>query len=139
MFGFDEDRRDVFEITLEKTIELGIDVVGANILVPYPGTAFFRSLERANRIIHSDYAKYNAQHAVFLPRHMAPGELEDGRDWFNWEFHSFCSILKRTWISKTVPWLTLPINLAKHRIRNRHIPETRKKGKVSSSSNLPTG
>ena len=93
MFGFDEDRRDVFEITLEKTIELGIDVVGANILVPYPGTAFFRSLERENRIIHTDWGKYNGKHAVFRPIHMTPEELEDGRNWFNWEFHSFRSIL----------------------------------------------
>jgi radical SAM superfamily enzyme YgiQ (UPF0313 family) len=139
MFGFDEDRRDVFEITLEKTIELGIDVVGANILVPYPGTAFFRSLERENRIIHTDWGKYNGKHAVFRPRHMTPEELEDGRNWFNWEFHSFRSILKRIWISKAVPWLTLPINLTKHHIRNSHVPETRKKGRVSSNINLPKG
>ncbi len=139
MFGFDNDKKDIFEITLENCIQLGIDMVGPNIVVPYPGTAFFRSLYRAGRIIHTDWAKYSGKHTVFRPRHMTPEELEDGRNWFNWEFHSFRSILKRTWISKTVPWLTLPINLSKHRIRNDHVPETKKKGKVSFSSSLPAG
>jgi hypothetical protein len=70
---------------------------------------------------------------------MTPEELEDGRNWFNWEFHSFPSILKRTWMFKGVPWLTLPLNLATHRNRNSHVPESRKKGRVNSNANFPTG
>jgi len=139
MFGFDDDKKDIFEITLENCIQLGIDTVATNILVPYPGTALFQSLQRENRIIHTDWVRYNGKYAVFHPRHMIPEELEDGRNWFNWEFHSFRSILKRTWMFKGGAWLTLPLNLATHRNRNSHVPETRKKGRVSSNANFPTG
>jgi len=137
MFGFDDDKKDIFEITLENCIQLGIDIVGPNIVVPYPGTAFFESLDRANRIIHTDWARYDGKHTVFRPNHMTPEELEEGRNWFNWQFNSFYSILKRSWISKTTPWFTLPVNLSKHRICNSHVPEAKRKGKVSSLSTFP--
>ncbi|MEW6666088.1 MAG: radical SAM protein [Thermodesulfobacteriota bacterium] len=137
MFGFDDDRRDIFEITLENAVNLGIDIIGPNLVVPYPGTAFFESIKSANRLIHMDWAKYNGKHAVFRPRHMTPEELEDGRNWFNWEFHSYRSILKRSWISKAAPWLTLIVNFAQHRILNSHVPEARRKGKVGSHEGLP--
>jgi radical SAM superfamily enzyme YgiQ (UPF0313 family) len=120
MFGFDDDRRDIFEITLEKTIELGVDVVSPKIAVPYPNTPFFRQMSRENRIIHTDWSKYNGLHAVFRPRHMAAEELESGFNWFNWRFHSYGSIAKRLWISKTIPWLTLPLNLSKRKAIYSH-------------------
>ncbi|MFC1830365.1 B12-binding domain-containing radical SAM protein, partial [Thermodesulfobacteriota bacterium] len=36
MFGFDDDRKDIFQITLEKTTELAIDMVSAKIAIPFP-------------------------------------------------------------------------------------------------------
>ncbi|UCD72115.1 MAG: B12-binding domain-containing radical SAM protein, partial [Syntrophobacterales bacterium] len=65
MFGFDDDRQDIFKITLEKANELGIDMVSPNIVVPYPNTPFFQKLSQENRIIHTDWSKYNGFHAVF--------------------------------------------------------------------------
>lgn len=120
MFGFDEDRKDIFEITLGKTIELGVDNVSPRIVVPYPGTAFFQNLSHENRIIHTDWSKYGGLHAVFHPRHMTAAELESGHNWFNREFHSYRSIAKRMWISKTTPWLLLPINISKRKEVCRH-------------------
>ena len=137
MFGFDDDKKDIFAITLENCIELGIDIVGPNTVVPYPGTPFFESLKRANRIITTDWAKYGGQNAVFRPRHMTPEELEDGRNWFSWEFHSFRSILTRSWKSRTALWFTLPVNLAKHRIRSDHPPESKKRGRLASVQTFP--
>lgn len=115
MFGFDDDRRDIFEITLEKAIALGIDNVGPKILVPYPTLPLFKKLRRANRIIHTDWSKYNGNHAVFHPRHMTAEELENGLNWFNRSFHAYASIAKRLWKSKAAPWFTLPINLSKRK------------------------
>lgn len=120
MFGFDDDRKDIFEITLEKSLELGIDMVGPNIVTPYPNTPLFEKLKRENRIIHTDWSKYDGKHAVFHPRHMTAEELEQGRNWLNWECHSLGSIMKRSWVSKTALWFTLPVNLAKRKIRNKH-------------------
>lgn len=113
MFGFDDDRKDIFEITLDKSIELGIDNVSPKMVVPYPNTPLFEKLNNENRIIHTDWSKYNGLHAVYRPRHMTTEELEEGFDWFNREFHSYSSIARRLWKSKTALWFTLPINLSK--------------------------
>jgi len=120
MFGFDDDRQDIFEITLEKTIELGIDMVSPKIAVPYPTTPFFQKLSQENRIIHTDWSKYNGLHAVFRPRHMTAEELESSFNWFNREFHSYGSIARRLWKSKTFPWFMVPINLSKRKASRRH-------------------
>jgi len=113
MFGFDDDKQDIFEITLERTIELGVDMVSPKIAVPYPTTPFFQKLSHENRIIHTDWSKYDGLHAVFHPKHMTAEELERGFNWFDREFHSYSSIAKRLWKSKTFPWLMLPINISK--------------------------
>ena len=113
MFGFDDDRKDIFEITLEKTVELGIDMAGPKIVTPYPNTPIFHKLSQENRILHTEWSKYDGKHAVFVPRHMTPQELENGLRWFNQEFNSYRSIAKRLMVSKTTPWLTIPINIWK--------------------------
>jgi radical SAM superfamily enzyme YgiQ (UPF0313 family) len=115
MFGFDDDGKDIFEITLEKTIELGVDMAGPIIVVPYPNTPLFKKLSQENRILHTDWSKYDGNHAVFRPRHMTPEELERGLQWFNREFNSYRSIAKRLIASKTTPWLTIPINFWKRK------------------------
>ncbi|MBC8392300.1 MAG: B12-binding domain-containing radical SAM protein [Deltaproteobacteria bacterium] len=120
MFGFDDDRKDVFERTLEKTMELGIDMVAPRIVVPYPNTPLFMKLNKENRIIHTDWSKYNGSYAVFHPKHMTADELERGFNRFNREFHSYRSITKRLWKSRTFPWLSVPINLSKHKALQAH-------------------
>jgi radical SAM superfamily enzyme YgiQ (UPF0313 family) len=119
MFGFDDDRKDIFEITLEKSIEMGIDNLGPKILVPYPGMPLFDRLAKENRIIHTDWTRYNGDHAVFHPRHMTAEELENGNQWFHREFHSYRSIAQRLWKSKAATWFTLPINLSKRKVLYR--------------------
>lgn len=116
MFGFDDDRKDIFEITLEKAIDLGIDNLGPKILVPYPNLPLYDKLVKEKRIIHTDWSKYNGNHAVFHPRHMSAEELEEGNNWFHREFHSYKNIAKRLWKSKAATWFALPINLGKHKV-----------------------
>lgn len=114
MMGFDDDNKDIFRITLEQTTELAIDMVAPRIVVPYPNTSFFMKLYHENRIIHTNWSKYDGSHAVFKPKHMTAVELENGFNWFNRKFHAYGSIAERLWKSKTFPWLMLPINLSKH-------------------------
>jgi radical SAM superfamily enzyme YgiQ (UPF0313 family) len=119
MFGFDDDRKDIFEITLGKMIKIGIDIVSTNVVVPYPNTPAFQKMSMENRIIHTDWSKYDGQHVVFHPKHMTAEELGKGRLWFIREFHSYSSIARRLWKSKTSLWLTLPINLSKKKSINK--------------------
>lgn len=121
MFGFDDDRKDIFEITLEKATALAIDMVSTKIAVPFPNTPFFRKLYKDNRIIHTDWSQYDGLHAVFRPNHMTAEDLESGFNWFEREFHSYSSIANRLWKSKTFPWLGLPINFSKHRAIYKHL------------------
>ncbi|UCD71683.1 MAG: hypothetical protein JSW70_01440, partial [Syntrophobacterales bacterium] len=81
---------------------------------------FFQKLSQENRIIHTDWSKYNGLHAVFRPKHMTAEEMEIGFSYFNREFHSYSSIARRLWISKTFPWLTLPTNLSKRKAIYSH-------------------
>ena len=115
MFGFDDDREDISEITYEQLNRLGVDVVAPRIVVPYPNTSLFQKLVHENRIIHRNWSKYDGSHAVFRPRQMTAAELEKGFRWFDREFHSTRSIATRLWKSRTFPWLSLPVNLSKHR------------------------
>lgn len=114
MFGFDDDRKDIFKITYEQLNRLGVDMVAPRIVVPYPNTSLFHKLVQEDRIIHRNWSKYDGSHAVFRPRHMTAAELENGFRWFDRNFHSTRSIATRLWKSRTFPWLSLPVNLSKH-------------------------
>jgi radical SAM superfamily enzyme YgiQ (UPF0313 family) len=46
IFGFDTDTPDVFDRTIEALKRVKIDSVAVNILIPYPGTEFYRRFER---------------------------------------------------------------------------------------------
>jgi hypothetical protein len=76
-------------------------------------------LAKENRIIHTDWTRYNGDHAVFHPQHMTAEELENGNQWFHREFHSYRSIAQRLWKSKAATWFTLPINLSKRKVLYR--------------------
>ncbi|MFH1739498.1 MAG: hypothetical protein ABIH23_10870, partial [bacterium] len=52
--GFDTDTPDVFDRSIEAPEKIKIDSVAVNILIPYPGTEFYRKFEREGRIICTD-------------------------------------------------------------------------------------
>ena len=95
VLGFDEDRRDVFA-TLAQWIEATrLECATFHILTPYPGTSFFRQMEKAGRLLHKDWSLYDTAHAVFQPKHMTPEELEQGYGWMYDRLFSHASIWKR--------------------------------------------
>ena len=78
VLGFDHDRRDVFESTVQWIEDVRLECGTFHLLTPYPGTPLFRQLESEGRILHRDWNLYDTAHAVFRPRHMTPAELEEG-------------------------------------------------------------
>ena len=89
VFGMDEDGPDVFERTVEWAIGQGIETATFHILTPYPGTALHARMQRAGRLLHTDWSRYDTRHAVFRPAAMTPRHLEDGyqrayRDFYRW-------------------------------------------------------
>jgi len=78
IFGLDDDRKDIFEKTVDIVNELKIDIPRYAISTPYPKKALFQTLEKEGRLLHTHWAHYDTQHVVFQPRNMSPEELDAG-------------------------------------------------------------
>jgi radical SAM superfamily enzyme YgiQ (UPF0313 family) len=78
VLGFDHDRPDVFERTVEWIEDNRLECATFHILTPYPGTPLFRQLEAEGRILHRDWDLYDTAHVVFQPKHMSCEELDHG-------------------------------------------------------------
>ena len=78
VLGFDHDRRDVFDRTVDWIEANRLECATFHILTPYPGTPLFRQMEAENRLLHKDWSLYDTAHVVFRPRHMTAEELADG-------------------------------------------------------------
>jgi radical SAM superfamily enzyme YgiQ (UPF0313 family) len=95
VLGFDHDRADVFERTVEWIEANRLECATFHILTPYPGTPLFRELDAAGRILHRDWDKYDTAHVVFQPKHMSCDELDRGYAWCYDRLFSHASIWKR--------------------------------------------
>jgi radical SAM superfamily enzyme YgiQ (UPF0313 family) len=88
MFGFDNDKKDIFDETLKMIKELKIDIADFWILTPFLGTPLFDKLDSENRILTKDWFKYNMKSIVFKPKNMTPYELLQGVKKMYSEFYS---------------------------------------------------
>lgn len=95
VFGFDEDRHDIFARTVAWIEAARLECATFHILTPYPGTPLFRQFEREGRLLHRDWRRYDTAHTVFKPRHMTPEELEAGYAWAYRRIFSLRSIWGR--------------------------------------------
>jgi radical SAM superfamily enzyme YgiQ (UPF0313 family) len=95
VLGFDHDRKDVFVRTAEWVEENRLECATFHILTPYPATPLFAQMEAAGRLLHRDWTRYDTAHAVFRPKHMSPGELEEGYSWIYERLFSHASIWRR--------------------------------------------
>lgn len=95
IFGFDEDKPDIFDTTIETIKDWGIDVLEINILTPYPGTPLFERLDREGRILTRDWSKYNQVDVVFQPKNMTVDELYSGTRKVAKEFYSPYNLTKK--------------------------------------------
>ena len=101
IFGFDNDRPEVFESTLAVLDKIGIDAIQPSILTPLPGTQLHEDLK--DRIVDRNWEHYDYKHAVFTPAHMTQDELEGGLQWITKGFYSPIRIFKRLF-----RWLRTP-------------------------------
>jgi radical SAM superfamily enzyme YgiQ (UPF0313 family) len=95
VFGFDHDREDVFERTVEWIEEHRLECATFHILTPYPGTPLFRQLEAQGRLLHRNWELYDTAHVVFRPQHMSPEMLAQGYAWAYRRLFSHGSIWQR--------------------------------------------
>jgi len=89
VFGLDGDGPDVFDRTVEWAVSRGLTTATFHIATPYPGTAYYKRLEREGRILHRRWDLYDTRHVVFETRGMTAEELERGyqrayRTFYQW-------------------------------------------------------
>ncbi len=95
VLGFDHDRPDVFERTVEWIEANRLECATFHILTPYPGTPLFAQMEAEGRLLHRDWTMYDTGHVVFQPKHMTPEQLAQGYAWCYRRLFSHGSIWRR--------------------------------------------
>ncbi len=108
VLGFDHDREDVFETTINWIEDNKLECATFHIMTPYPGTPLFRQLESEGRLLHRDWNRYDTAHVVFEPKHMTPQQLADGYQWCYRRLFSHASI----WRRRPSDWRAIPAYLA---------------------------
>lgn len=78
VFGFDHDKKDVFERTVEFAKSNNLEEAEFHILTPYPRTRLYERLLQENRLLTTDFSKYSTSSVVFKPKNMSPEELYEG-------------------------------------------------------------
>ena len=95
IFGFDTDTPDIFDRTIDVLEKIKIDSVAVNILIPYPGTEFYKKFEREGRIICTDYTKYTGNTVIVRPKNMTVEQLQAGYNRFTRDYYRIMEIVYR--------------------------------------------
>lgn len=95
VFGFDSDKKEVFEETIRFLIRNRVSTVSFNVLTPYPGTKIYEDLKREHRLTTTDWRYYDHNTVVFKPRNMTGYELQIGKVNARKKFYSHWSVMKR--------------------------------------------
>lgn len=75
VFGSDEDTVSTIQETVDFAMKEEIDFAGFMPMTPYPGTPFFKEMEKEKRIFTKDWELYDVEHVVYFPKKMTPYEL----------------------------------------------------------------
>jgi len=95
IFGTDQDDQSVFSDVLRFIEKTHIEAALFSILTPFPGTKTRETLLRENRIIHTDWEKYDMNHVVFKPLKMTAEQLQNGFNWAYKRLYGYRSIVTR--------------------------------------------
>ncbi|MCP4757287.1 MAG: methylase, partial [Proteobacteria bacterium] len=103
--GYDGDTEDSIKQTLDFALENKFTFAAFNILMPYPGTDFYRRMEREGRLLYDGkwwlHPEYRFNHAAFIPSKLTPDRLSGVCFGNRKSFNSLRSILRRAFDLKT--------------------------------------
>jgi len=106
VFGFDNDKPDVFDKTLETALDIDLDLSQFAILTPFPGTPLFERLNREGRILTKDWSRYTEADVVFQPKNVTIDQLKNGTMNCLSEFYSAKNVYERFIKNKGVPLIS---------------------------------
>jgi radical SAM superfamily enzyme YgiQ (UPF0313 family) len=94
VIGADTDDVDVIKRTIEFAVHNGIDTIQLMVLTPLPGTPLFKEMKESGRLLHTDWSRYDAHHAVFSPSLISAQTLQTETLKGMGRFYSWKYILK---------------------------------------------
>jgi radical SAM superfamily enzyme YgiQ (UPF0313 family) len=95
IFGFDNDRAEIFEKTYFFLQRNRVPIFDSYILTPAPGTELLGRLEKEKRVFCRDWGKYSGTEVVFFPKNMVPSYLQLKYGEIEKRFYSLKNIAKR--------------------------------------------
>lgn len=96
VLGFDHDKIDIFNKTLDFLKEARIDALQLTVLTPFPGTPLFKKMDREKRIFDKNWENYDLSNVVIKPANMTAEELSRGYKGTLREFYSWSRIISRS-------------------------------------------
>lgn len=97
VLGSDSDDIETIRNTAKFANKLDIESIQFMVLTPLPGTPVFEDLKNSGRLIHTDWSKYDAHHAVFEPKQMTAFELHVETLKAMARFYSWPAVLRNLW------------------------------------------
>jgi len=76
IFGFDADKPEDIEATVDFARRASITTAQFLILTPFPGTGLYERFEKEGRILSWDWSLYDGHHVVFAPQSYDPVKLQ---------------------------------------------------------------
>jgi len=96
MFGLPGETRDTMEKTIGLALSLDPDSLQFSIATPWPGTAFFKDLEKQGFLMSRDFSKYDGSEvAVIRTEALSTDDLEEGLRSARERYTSLGSRIKR--------------------------------------------
>jgi len=98
VFGYDYDPPDIFEKTLQFSIDSKLYIANFNHLIPYPGTPLYKRLKMQNRLLYNKWwldSTYRYGDVAFKPLLFSPEELSRKCMQARIDFNRWFSIFKR--------------------------------------------
>jgi radical SAM superfamily enzyme YgiQ (UPF0313 family) len=97
IFGFDNEKKDIFDRTLEYCLKHHVDVVSVRIICPFPGTRLYDRLLEENRLLEPEWwlKGYKEGTLLFHPKGMTLDEFEEGWNRIVKHIYSYSGIFHR--------------------------------------------
>lgn len=76
VLGLDGDTIETEDKLLQFIIDAQIDYPRFTINTPYPGTKYYEKLKQQNKIITSDFSKYDCRHCIIQQNNLSPENVE---------------------------------------------------------------
>ena len=112
MFGFDQDNKETLDRVYDFAMRNRLALVNTGIMTPFPGTAYYDTAIREERIFDFNWEHYTGANLVCHHPTMTKEEIEAIHLGFPKRFYSWRSILKRFWANRAQPLYYFVMNLS---------------------------